>query len=125
MVRMNFFGAWMAVLAAEMVGLRSGLGAMIIIGREQFNNELILIGIVVIGLCGFLVDTVLVQIQRRILWWRCSGTKTRYSGPRRPYSGVCVRQKEIRTRSSFWPPTCAKGFPRWGRLWERPPPTKS
>lgn len=53
MVRMNFFGAWMAVLAAEMVGLRSGLGAMIIIGREQFNNELILIGIVVIGLCGF------------------------------------------------------------------------
>ncbi|MDQ3640284.1 MAG: ABC transporter permease [Actinomycetota bacterium] len=69
MVRLNFFGAWMAVLAAEMVGLRSGLGAAIIIGREQFNAELILIGIVAIGMCGFLADSLLLLIQRRVLWW--------------------------------------------------------
>lgn len=69
MVRLNFFGAWMAVLAAEMVGLRSGLGAAIIIGREQFNAELILIGIVAIGICGFLADSLLLLVQRRVLWW--------------------------------------------------------
>ncbi|MGH9278032.1 MAG: ABC transporter permease [Acidimicrobiales bacterium] len=69
MVRLNFFGAWMAVLAAEMVGLRSGLGAAIIIGREQFNAELILIGVVTIGVCGFLADSLLLLVQRRMLWW--------------------------------------------------------
>ena len=69
MVRLNFFAAWMAVLAAEMVGLRSGLGAVIIIGREQFDADLILIGIVTIGVCGFLADALLLLIQRRLLWW--------------------------------------------------------
>lgn len=69
MVRLNFFAAWMAVLAAEMVGLRSGLGAVIIIGREQFDADLILIGIVVIGICGFLADSLLLLAQRRLLWW--------------------------------------------------------
>ncbi|WP_236795188.1 ABC transporter permease [Amycolatopsis sp. GM8] len=69
MVRLNFFAAWMAVLAAEMVGLRSGLGAAIIIGREQFNADLVLIGIMVIGLCGFAADSLLVLIQKRVLWW--------------------------------------------------------
>jgi NitT/TauT family transport system permease protein len=69
MVRINFFAAWMAVLAAEMVGLGSGLGAMIMVGRQQFNADLILIGIVTIGLCGFLADSMLLLIQRRVLWW--------------------------------------------------------
>lgn len=69
MIRLNFFAAWMAVLAAEMVGLRSGLGAAIIVGREQFDADLILIGIVAIGLCGFLADTLLLVVQRRLLWW--------------------------------------------------------
>lgn len=69
MVRLNFFAAWMAVLAAEMVGLRSGLGAVIIIGREQFDADLILIGIVVIGVCGFLADSALLLAQRKLLWW--------------------------------------------------------
>lgn len=69
MVRINFFAAWVAVLAAEMVGLRTGLGAAIVIGREQFNGNLIMVGIAAIGVCGFLTDALLLVIQRRVLWW--------------------------------------------------------
>jgi NitT/TauT family transport system permease protein len=69
MLRINFFAAWMAVLAAEMVGLKNGLGMMIILGREMFNTNLILLGMCMVGLTGYLVDVLLVQIQRRILWW--------------------------------------------------------
>lgn len=70
MLRLNFFGAWMGVLAAEMVGLRNGLGAIIIMGREMFNANLILVGMALIGASGYAVDSLLVLVQRRILWWQ-------------------------------------------------------
>jgi NitT/TauT family transport system permease protein len=70
MLRINFFAAWMAVLAAEMVGLKNGLGMMIILGREMFNTKLILLGMCMVGATGYLVDTLLVQIQRKVLWWQ-------------------------------------------------------
>ena len=69
MLRLNFFAAWMAVLAAEMVGLKNGVGMIIILGREVFNSNLILLGICVVGITGYLVDSALVWIQRRVLWW--------------------------------------------------------
>ena len=70
LLRTNFIAAWMAVLVAEMVGLRDGLGAIIMMGRNLFNNELILFGMLVIGLSGFVVDKLLGLIGRRVLWWR-------------------------------------------------------
>lgn len=70
MLRINFFAAWMAVLAAEMVGLKNGLGMMIILGREMFNTKLILLGMCMVGATGYLVDVLLMQIQRKILWWQ-------------------------------------------------------
>ncbi len=70
MLRINFFAAWMAVLAAEMVGVKNGLGMMIILGREMFNTKLILLGMCMVGATGYLVDVLLVQIQRKILWWQ-------------------------------------------------------
>jgi NitT/TauT family transport system permease protein len=72
MLRINFFAAWMAVLAAEMVGLKNGLGMMIILGREMFNTKLILLGMCMVGATGYLVDALLVQVQRKILWWQSS-----------------------------------------------------
>lgn len=70
LLRTNFIAAWMAVLVAEMVGLRDGLGAIIMMGRNLFNNELIMFGMVIIGVTGFLVDRLLLVIGRRLLWWR-------------------------------------------------------
>jgi NitT/TauT family transport system permease protein len=70
MLRINFFAAWMAVLAAEMVGVKNGLGMMIILGREMFNTKLILLGMCMVGATGYAVDSLLVLIQRKILWWQ-------------------------------------------------------
>ena len=72
MLRINFFAAWMAVLAAEMVGLKNGLGMMIILGREMFNTKLILLGMCMVGATGYAVDALLTQIQRRVLWWQAA-----------------------------------------------------
>ncbi|MFC7052535.1 ABC transporter permease [Hansschlegelia quercus] len=70
LLRTNFIAAWMAVLVAEMVGLRDGLGAIIMMGRNLFNNELIMFGMAIIGVSGFIVDRMLALIAARVLWWR-------------------------------------------------------
>lgn len=70
LLRTNFIAAWMAVLVAEMVGLRDGLGAIIMMGRNLFNNELIMFGMLIIGVSGFVVDRALGLIGNRLLWWR-------------------------------------------------------
>ncbi|MFC0243798.1 ABC transporter permease [Rhodopseudomonas telluris] len=70
LLRTNFIAAWMAVLVAEMVGLRDGLGAIIMMGRNLFNNDLIMFGMAIIGVSGFVVDRLLSVISGRLLWWR-------------------------------------------------------
>jgi NitT/TauT family transport system permease protein len=70
LVRMNLFGAWMGVLAAEMVGVNTGLGAIVMVGRQMMNMNLTFLGMAMIGLVGYLLDTAFAQVQRRVLWWR-------------------------------------------------------
>ncbi|EIY5386269.1 TPA: ABC transporter permease subunit [Klebsiella variicola] len=72
LLRTNFIAAWMAVLVAEMVGLHDGMGAIIMMGRNLFNNDLIMFGMVMIGLSGFVVDRILAFIGKHLLWWRVS-----------------------------------------------------
>jgi NitT/TauT family transport system permease protein len=68
-LRINFIGAWMAVLVAEMTGINSGLGTIIMLGRSLFNYEIILLGTFLIGSMGYLFDTALVFIQKKYFWW--------------------------------------------------------
>jgi NitT/TauT family transport system permease protein len=70
LLRINFIAAWMAVLAAEMTGLRDGLGTVVMTGRNLFNSNLILLGICIIGITGFAVDRLLLLIQKRFFWWK-------------------------------------------------------
>lgn len=70
LLRVNFMAAWMSVLVAEMVGLRDGVGAVLMMGRNLFNNNLIMFGMLLIGVCGFVIDKGLLLVQRRLLWWR-------------------------------------------------------
>lgn len=68
-VRVNFFAAWMAVLAGEMAGINSGLGALIILGQQQFNMRLVMTGVITIGILGFAIDRLILLVQRQLLWW--------------------------------------------------------
>lgn len=77
MLRLNFFAAWMAVLAAEMVGLKNGVGMMVILGREMFNGNLIMLGICIVGITGYVVDSALLYVQRKLLWWTGEGMMAR------------------------------------------------
>jgi ABC-type nitrate/sulfonate/bicarbonate transport system permease component len=69
-LRMNFFGAWTAVLTAEVVGTNTGLGAIIITGRQMMNMRLMFLGMAMIGLVAFLIDRLFLEVQGRLLWWK-------------------------------------------------------
>lgn len=61
--------AWMAVLAAEMIGAQEGCGWIILRGSDTNNIPLVLVGMVVIGAVGLLLATMMRMAERRLCSW--------------------------------------------------------
>jgi NitT/TauT family transport system permease protein len=63
--------AWLVVVAAEMIAVSSGLGFLIIDARNAGNRyDLVVAGMVMIGLIGLLLDTGMRRLERiRALQW--------------------------------------------------------
>lgn len=60
---------WLAVVAAEMVAAKSGLGFLIINGMEELNIAQVLAGIVAIALVSTLFTTLLNKLERILCPW--------------------------------------------------------
>jgi NitT/TauT family transport system permease protein len=63
-LRISFGTAWMTIISAEMVAAKSGLGYMIIDGMEILRSDVVIVGMIVIGLLGFGFDTVFRGLER-------------------------------------------------------------
>jgi NitT/TauT family transport system permease protein len=62
--------SWALVVAAELVGAQQGVGYMIMDAATFFKIADIYIGLVLIGLIGFVLEAVVRQIESRLLHWR-------------------------------------------------------
>ena len=62
--------SWMSIVAAELIASSSGLGFMISYYRELLRSDLILVGMLSIGVVGFLMDRGLLWLEHRLLPWR-------------------------------------------------------
>lgn len=62
--------AWSCVLAAELVGGRSGIGFLIILGMKQYNPAMIIAGMVVIALTAWLIAFTMDRIEKIVCPWR-------------------------------------------------------
>jgi len=56
--------AWMVVVAAEMIAVRSGLGFLIIDARNGLRMDLVVAGMITIGLIGIALDLVFSRLTR-------------------------------------------------------------
>ena len=56
--------SWLVVVAAEMIAGRDGLGFLIWDARNGLRNDLLVVGMVTIGLIGVVIDRILVQLTR-------------------------------------------------------------
>src|SRR5690349_11920165 len=73
-MRIGLGVAWLVVVAAEMIALRSGLGYLIIDSRNAGNRyDLVIAGMIIIGLIGLLLDSGMRYLER-LKWvrWRCA-----------------------------------------------------
>lgn len=58
--------AWVILVVGETVGINTGLGALITQAREQSRTDLIIVGMIVIGLAGFAADRLLTLLFRLV-----------------------------------------------------------
>jgi NitT/TauT family transport system permease protein len=70
-MRIGLGVAWLVVVAAEMIALRSGLGYMIIDSRNAGNRyDLVIAGMIIIGLIGLALDGImrLLESMKNVRW---------------------------------------------------------
>src|ERR1700738_3139238 len=61
--------AWILIVVGEMTGVPTGLGSVIMDGRTLSRTDLVVTGMIVIGVAGFLTDRIIVAISNRVLRW--------------------------------------------------------
>lgn len=71
-MRVSLGIAWLVVVAAEMIALHSGLGYLIIDSRNAGNRyDLVVAAMIIIGLTGLLLDTMMRRLERlKSVRWR-------------------------------------------------------
>jgi NitT/TauT family transport system permease protein len=68
-LRLGLGLAWFVIVVGEMTGVPQGLGAVIMDARTLSRTDLVICGMIVIGLAGYLSDRVVVMIGNRLLRW--------------------------------------------------------
>jgi len=68
-IRLGNGFAWILIVVGEMTGVPTGLGSVIMDGRTLSRTDLVITGMAVIGIAGFLCDRVIVEISNRVLRW--------------------------------------------------------
>jgi NitT/TauT family transport system permease protein len=68
-LRLGLGLAWFVIVVGEMTGVPQGLGAVIMDGRTLSRTELVICGMIVIGIAGFISDRIIVALMNRLLRW--------------------------------------------------------
>lgn len=71
-LRVSLTRAWVVLIAAELLAADSGIGQMMEMGRQLFQIDVVLAGVVVSGLIGFLLDRGARWIESRASRWRAA-----------------------------------------------------
>jgi NitT/TauT family transport system permease protein len=68
-LRLGLGLAWFVIVVGEMTGVPQGLGAIIMDARTLSRTELVICGMIVIGIAGYISDRIVVMIGNRLLAW--------------------------------------------------------
>lgn len=70
-LRIGLAGAWSCLIAAELLpGSLAGIGFLINYARELARTDIVITGIICIGLTGALLDYIFVYFERRFFSWK-------------------------------------------------------
>jgi NitT/TauT family transport system permease protein len=68
-LRLGLGFAWVVIVVGEMTGVQTGLGAIIMEARQLSRTEIVICGMVVIGIAGFISDRIVLLLGKRLLRW--------------------------------------------------------
>ena len=68
-LRLGLGFAWVVIVVGEMTGVQTGLGAIIMEARQLSRTEIVICGMIVIGIAGFITDRLVLLLGRRLLQW--------------------------------------------------------
>ena len=68
-LRLGLSSAWMTVIAADLIASTSGIGYRINDARNLLQSDVVITGIIVVGLLGVIMDRILDRILRELTPW--------------------------------------------------------
>lgn len=71
-LRIGLTRAWLVLIAAELLAADSGVGQMMEMGRQLFQLDVVLTGIVLSGVIGFSLDFLMRRAEVRLTQWRAA-----------------------------------------------------
>jgi len=71
-LRLALGRSWMVLVAAELIAADSGIGQMMEMGRQMFRIDIVLVGVLVTGVIGFLLDRSLRSVETHLGRWKQS-----------------------------------------------------
>jgi sulfonate transport system permease protein len=71
-IRVGLMVAWMCVVSAELIAASSGIGYLIMDARQLSQSDVVLVGMITIGVIGKLMDSMIKRLEKRLIDWKVS-----------------------------------------------------
>ena len=68
-IRLGLGNAWVCVVAAEMIGATKGVGYMLSDGRSLSRPDIVILGMLIVGVVGKIMDDILLKIRNTCIRW--------------------------------------------------------
>ena len=70
-VHLGLIYSWLATVGAEyFLAVGPGVGGLIIAGRERFDMALVMVGVLILGVVGFILNRLAATVESYLLRWR-------------------------------------------------------
>jgi sulfonate transport system permease protein len=71
-VRLSLGAAWLGLVVSELMGASEGIGYLIMDARQFSRTDVVFVGIIIFALGGKLADSIVRELESRLLKWRDS-----------------------------------------------------
>ncbi len=68
-IRLGLGNAWVCVVAAEMIGATTGVGYMLADGRSLSRPDVVILGMLIVGIIGKIMDDLILRLRDKIIIW--------------------------------------------------------
>ncbi len=68
--RISLQRSWVVLIAAELMAAESGIGQMMEMGRQMLRIDIVMVGVVLTGFIGFMLDWGFRRLESRLIQWK-------------------------------------------------------